>query len=158
MKLSVALALLLFAAVTLAAFAADDEDAKRLPPGPGRDTVAQSCLACHTSSYFRRLRLDKDAWSDKVGDMIDRGAKVTDAQAAIIVDYLSQTFGPGARMNVNTAPYEELKAILSLTNPETQALIAARKEKGEFKSIEELKSVAGVDEKKIEAKKDLITF
>jgi competence ComEA-like helix-hairpin-helix protein len=149
--------LILLAAATLA-FAADDEDAKRLPSGPGRDTVAQSCLNCHTSAYFRRLRIDKDAWSEKVGDMMDRGAKITDAQAAIIVDYLAQTFGPGARMNVNTAPYEELKAILSLTNPETQALIAARKEKGEFKSIEDLLAVNGIDRKKIEAKKDLITF
>jgi competence protein ComEA len=150
--------LLLFAAAALAVFAADDEDAKRLPAGPGRETVAESCLSCHASSYFRRLRLDKDAWGNKVGDMIDRGAKVTDPQAAVIMEYLAQTFGPGAKMNVNTAPYEELKAILSLTNPETQALMAARKEKGEFKSIEELKSVAGVDEKKIEAKKEKISF
>jgi competence ComEA-like helix-hairpin-helix protein len=150
--------LILLTAASLAAFAAEDDDAKRLPPGPGRDTVAQSCLSCHTSAYFRRLRLDKDAWSEKVGDMMDRGAKVTDPQAAIIVDYLAQTFGPGAKMNVNTAPYEELKAILSLTNPETQALMAARKEKGEFKSIDELKAVNGVDEKKIEAKKEKITF
>jgi len=150
--------LILLTVAVLAAFAADDEDAKRLPPGPGRETVAQSCLSCHASAYFRRLRLDKDAWSDKVGDMIDRGAKVTDAQAAVIVDYLSQTFGPGAKINVNTAPYEELKAILALTNPETQALIAARKEKGEFKSIEDLLAVNGVDAKKIESKKDSITF
>jgi competence ComEA-like helix-hairpin-helix protein len=149
--------LILLAAATLA-FAADDEDAKRLPPGPGRDMVAQSCLACHASAYFRRLRIDKDAWSDKVGDMMDRGAKITDAQAMVIVEYLVHTFGPGAKMNVNTAPYEELKAILSLSNPETQALVAARKEKGEFKSIEELKAVSGVDEKKIEAKKEMITF
>jgi competence ComEA-like helix-hairpin-helix protein len=159
MKLSVALALCLCAsAATTLAFAAEDEDAKRLPTGPGRDTVAQSCLNCHTSAYFRRLRIDKDAWSEKVGDMMDRGAKITDAQAAIIVDYLSRTFGPGAKMNVNTAPYEELKAILSLTNPETQALMAARKEKGQFKSIDELKAVNGVDEKKIDAKKEMITF
>jgi len=149
--------LLLLAAATLA-FAADDEDAKRLPAGPGRDTVAQSCLSCHASAYFRRLRLDKDAWNDKVGDMMDRGAKITEPQAAVIVDYLAKTFGPGAKMNVNTAPYEELKAILTLTNPETQALMAARKEKGEFKSIEELLAVTGVDQKKIEAKKDSITF
>jgi competence ComEA-like helix-hairpin-helix protein len=150
--------LILLTAASLAAFAAEDDDAKRLPPGPGRDTVAQSCLSCHTSAYFRRLRLDKDAWSEKVGDMMDRGAKVTDPQAAIIVDYLAQTFGPGAKMNVNTAPYEELKAILSLTNQETQALIAARKEKGEFKSIDELKAIGGIDSAKIEGKKEQIAF
>lgn len=140
------------------ACAADDDDAKRLPAGPGRDTVAESCLSCHGSAYFRRQRLDKDQWTEKVGDMIDRGAKVNDAQAAIIVDYLVQTFGPGGKINVNTAPFEELKAILSLTNEETQAILAYRKDKGDFKSVEELKSISGVDRNKIETKKELIIF
>lgn len=149
--------LLLLAMVSLA-FAADDDDAKRLPAGPGRDTVAESCLSCHGSAYFRRQRLDKDQWTEKVGDMIDRGAKVNDAQAAIIVDYLVQTFGPGGKINVNTAPFEELKAILSLTNEETQAILAYRKDKGDFKSVEELKSISGVDRNKIETKKELIIF
>ena len=148
---------LLLAMVSLA-FAADDDDAKRLPAGPGRDTVAESCLSCHGSAYFRRQRLDKDQWTEKVGDMIDRGAKVNDAQAAIIVDYLVQTFGPGGKINVNTAPFEELKAILSLTNEETQAILAYRKDKGDFKSVEELKSISGVDRNKIETKKELIIF
>lgn len=149
--------LLLLAMVSLAC-AADDDDAKRLPAGPGRDTVAESCLSCHGSAYFRRQRLDKDQWTEKVGDMIDRGAKVNDAQAAVIVDYLVQTFGPGGKINVNTAPFEELKAILSLTNEETQAILAYRKDKGDFKSVEELKSISGVDRNKIETKKELIIF
>ena len=155
MKLSLA-----FLALTVStlALAADDEDARRLPEAPGRDTVAQSCLSCHTSAYFRRLRLDKDAWTEKVGDMIDRGAKVNDTQAGVIVDYLVQAFGPGAKIHVNTAPFEELKAILSLSNQETQAVLAYRKENGDFKSAEELQKVPGVDPKKIEAKKELLIF
>jgi competence ComEA-like helix-hairpin-helix protein len=148
--------------LTLAAaglvLAADDDDAKRLPDGPGKDVVAQSCLSCHASAYFRRLRLDKDAWTEKVGDMVDRGAKVNDAQAAAIVEYLSQAFGTGAKINVNTAPFEELKAILGLTNQETQAVLAERKEKGRFNTVGELKNISGVDSNKIETKKELITF
>jgi competence ComEA-like helix-hairpin-helix protein len=152
------LPLLLIPALACLSFAADDEDAKRLPDGPGRDAVAQVCLSCHASAYFRRLRLDKDAWSEKIADMTDRGARVNDAQAAVIAGYLSTAFGPAAKINVNTAPFEELKAILALTNQETQALVAARKEKGTFHSLEEMKSVAGVDGKKIETKKELIIF
>ncbi len=148
---------LLLAAAALA-FAADDEDAARLPDSPGRDVVAQSCIACHGSAYFRRLRLDKDGWTEKVGDMIDRGAKVNDAQSAAIVDYLVHNFGPTSKINVNTAPFEELKAVLSLTNPETQAVLAARKEKGSFKSAADLQNIPGVDPQKIESKKEILAF
>jgi competence ComEA-like helix-hairpin-helix protein len=151
--------LLLFAlAATTLAFAADEEDAKRLPEGAGRDVVAQACLSCHGSAYFRRLRIDKDQWTEKIGDMIDRGARVNDAQSTIIVAYLTENFGPGAKINVNTAPFEELKAVLSLTNQETQSVLAVRKENGNFKSAEELKAVPGVDPAKIEKKKELLSF
>ena len=146
--------ILAFAAVSFA----QEEDAQRLPAGPGRDAVAQACLNCHGSGYFRRLRLDKDQWSDKVADMVERGAKVSDPQAAAIVEYLSTTFGPGAKIFVNTAPFEELKAVLSLTNEETQAVVAYRKEKGSFRSLDELMRVPGVDGKKIENRKESIAF
>lgn len=153
------LPLLLVPTLAFASLAfADDEDARRLPDAPGRDVVAQACLACHGSAYFRRLRIDKEAWSDKVADMVERGAKVSDAQAAVIVEYLSKTFGPGSKVNVNTAPFEELKAVLSLTNPETQAIVGYRKEKGSLNSLEELKNVPGVDGRKIETKKESIAF
>lgn len=151
-------AALLLLAIAALAFAADDEDARRLPDAPGRDAVAQSCLTCHGSASFRRLRLDKDAWTEKVGDMIDRGAKITDAQAVVIVDYLSRAFGPASKINVNTAPFEELKAILGLTNQETQAILARRKDKGDLKSAKELKEIPGLDSRKIELKEKMLVF
>ena len=69
---------------------------------------------------FRKKRLTKDGWAEQVADMVDRGAEATDAQAAAIVDYLTQTFGKESKINVNTAPFEELKSVLGLTGEESR--------------------------------------
>src|SRR5690348_12164054 len=108
MKSFRAAAFLCFFAAALA-FGADEEDAKRLPEAAGKDTVVKVCLSCHGSGSFRKLRLTQEGWSDKVADMIDRGAQATDAQTTVIVEYLTQTFGKGSPIHVNTAPFEELK-------------------------------------------------
>jgi competence protein ComEA len=147
----------LIAAVSLA-FAADDEEAKKLPDGPGKDAVIQVCLSCHGTGNFRRLRLTKEIWAEKVADMIDRGAESTEAQTAAVVDYLTREFGKDSKIHINSAPFEELKGVLGLTTEETKAVLAYRGEKGDFKSWEELKNVPGVDAKKIENKKEIIAL
>src|SRR5690349_8350011 len=85
------------------ALAADDEDAKLLPDGTGKDAVVKVCLSCHGAGNFRKLRLTKDGWAEQVADMIDRGAESTPAESAAVVDYLTNTFGKGSKINVNSA-------------------------------------------------------
>jgi competence protein ComEA len=148
--------LLTIAACTV--LAADDEDAKKLPDGAGKDAVVAACFSCHGAGNFRKVRLTKDEWSEQVADMMDRGAEATDAQVAAIVDYLSQNFGRESKLWVNTAPYEELKNVLKLTVKEAQALTEWRDQNGSFKNLEELKKVPGVDAGKIDAKKNVIAF
>lgn len=138
--------------------AADDPEARSLPAGAGQEVVAKICLRCHGAGNFRQKRLDKDGWEDKVADMVDRGAAISDKESAVIVAYLTRTFGPGARINVNTAPFAEIKAILALTPKETQAFLDFRQQKGGFKAMAELGKIPGVPAEKIEAKKDRIAF
>jgi competence protein ComEA len=59
---------------------------------------------------------------------------------------------------VNKAGAVELESILLLTKTEAAAVLQYRSEKGAFKTIEDLRSVPGLDYKKIEAKKSRITF
>jgi competence protein ComEA len=150
--------LLICIAAVAAAWAADDEDVKGLPEAPGKDVVVKLCLSCHGAANFRKKRLTKDGWSEQVADMIDRGAQATDAQGATIVDYLTQTFGKESKVNVNTAPFEELKSVLGLTTEESRAVIAWRKENGDFKSWQDLQRVPGIDPQKIENKKEMIVL
>jgi competence protein ComEA len=150
--------LLICMAALGAAWAADDEDVKGLPEAPGKDVVVKLCLSCHGAANFRKKRLTKDGWSEQVADMVDRGAQATDEQAATIVDYLTQTFGKESKVNVNTAPFEELKSVLGLTTEESRAVIAWRKENGDFKSWQDLQKVPGIDPQKVENKKEIIVF
>jgi competence protein ComEA len=137
---------------------AADASAKLLPEGPGKDAVARVCSECHATDNIRKLRLSRDEWSDKIGDMVDRGAEGTEAELSAVLDYLTRNFGPDSKILVNTAPLTELKSILKLSNEEAQAVIDYRNQNGNFTHWTGLLKVPGIDGKKLEAKKDLMAF
>src|ERR1041384_647366 len=119
--------LILIATASLAV-AADDEEAKALPEAPGKDVTVKVCLSCHGSGSFRKRRLTREGWAEKVADMVDRGAEATEAQQTAVVDYLTQTFGKDSKVHINTAPFEELRSVLGFTVEEAKALLAFHKE------------------------------
>jgi len=49
-------------------------------------------------------------------------------------------------------------SVLALTPEEATAIVSYREKNGDYKTIDDLKKVAGIDSKKIEAKKDLLQF
>jgi competence ComEA-like helix-hairpin-helix protein len=152
------IACILFTAVSLAFAIAADEDGNDLPNGPGKDLVAKVCIDCHTAATFRKMRLNEDEWTDKVGDMVDRGAKADDKQQAEIVSYLVRNFGKGAKVNMNTAPHTELIVVLGFTVDESKALVAYRTDHGAFQQWSDLTRVPGLDVKKVETQKEKMVF
>ena len=149
---------LLLVAASLAAAIASDDEAKGLPDGPGKETVAKVCIDCHTAGTFRKMRFNENEWWDKVGDMVDRGAKADEKQQAEIVAYLVGNFGPDAKVNMNTAPLSELMVVLGFTADESKALVAYRADRGGFKDWSDVAKAPGVDSKKVEAQKDKMAF
>src|ERR1039457_2367863 len=152
--------LLLLAGSLAVALTADDvaEEAKALPPGAGRELVVKVCLECHGTGHFRGQRLSPDEWSDKVYDMIDRGAKVGDDPVTAVVAYLVKNFGKDCKVVVNTAPLVELKSVLGFTVAESEAVVAYREDHPAFQEWRDLLKVPGIDAGKVEAKKDLLAF
>jgi competence protein ComEA len=137
---------------------AADDDAKLLPDGPGKELIARTCLECHDSASFRKKRLDRDAWTGTVGQMIDQGAQATSQEQAAILDYLVHNFGPDSKVRINTAPFSEIRSVLSFTNDETKAIIAYRDQNGDFKDLRDLLKVPGLDSQRVEAKKEMLAF
>jgi competence protein ComEA len=144
-------------AAALLAVAADD-DAKLLPDGPGKEVVVRTCLECHDAASFRKKRLNRDDWTETVGRMVDQGANASDQEQTDIIEYLVHNFGPDSKVRINTAPFSEIRLVLSFTNEETKAIIAYRDQHGDFKELRDLLGVPGVDSKKVEAKKEMLAF
>jgi competence protein ComEA len=140
------------------AFAIADDEGTNLPDGPGKELVAKVCIDCHSAATFRKMRMNEDQWTDKVGDMVDRGAKADDKQQAEIVAYLVQNFGKDAKVRVNTAPDTELMVVLGFTVDESKALVDYRAGHGAFQQWADVAKVPGVDAKKVEAQKEKMAF
>jgi competence protein ComEA len=136
----------------------DDEEARNLPSGAGKDAVAKVCLSCHGAGNFRQLRLNQDGWSDKVADMVDKGAQASDTETTAVISYLVQYFGPDSKVNVNTAPFQEIKAMLKLNAKETQAVMDYRQQNGPFKAVADMEKIPGVPADKVEAQREKIVF
>jgi competence protein ComEA len=131
-----------------------------LPEGPGKAATAKVCGQCHEAELAASLRQGRDAWNDEVSKMASLGAEGTEQEFAAIVDYLAKYFGPDAPrpINVNKATAIQLESIFGLLRKESAAFIQYRADHGNFKSIDDLRKVPGVDVKKFEAKKDRVVF
>jgi competence protein ComEA len=149
----------LLAAFCFAAAAiVDDEQAKALPAGAGKEVVAKICLDCHNAGHFRGQRLTAEEWTSKVSEMVDQGAKATDEEASAVVAYLVKNFGKDSKVQMNTAPAVELRAVLGFSAPESDLTVAYRKDHPAFQEWRDVLKVPGIDAAKVEAKKELMLF
>jgi competence protein ComEA len=149
---------LLAIAGSLAMAIPSPDDAADLPAGPGKELVVKVCIDCHSTGNFRKMRLGEDEWFDKVGDMVDRGAKADDGQQKEIVAYLVKNFGKDSKIYMNTAPLGELLAVLGLTVDEGKAVVAYRSGNGAFKEVGDVLKVPGIDAKKVQSQAGKMTF
>jgi competence protein ComEA len=132
----------------------------QLPDGAGKAETEKICSQCHEIERPPSLRQDRAGWQSTIDKMVNLGAKASDKDLQLVLDYLAAHYPAEdvPRLNVNTARSIELESTLSLKRSEAAAIIEYRTKHGPFKSIEDLKKVPGVDIAKIEAKKDRLTF
>lgn len=131
-----------------------------LPSGPGKDAVMKYCTTCHSQEQATSLREGERQWGATIDKMTGMGAKIPDNAYESILGYLTKNFGPDSPLpiKVNTDSAVELEALLLLGRAPAKAIIEYRTTHGDFKTMDDLKNVPGLDFKKIEAKKNLIVF
>ncbi len=129
-----------------------------LPDGAGKDTLIKVCGACHSPDNVIANGRDRAGWEEEITKMAGFGADGTDEEFTAILDYLVKTSGYPADDQRKQSCRAQLEAGLDLTTAEADAVVDYRKKNGDFKSIEDLKKVPDVDAKKIDAKKDKLTF
>jgi hypothetical protein len=132
----------------------------QLPDDPGKDEVVKVCGTCHPATTAASVRLTRDGWQTKITEMVSRGAMATDEELAAILEYLAAHFAGEASdvLNVNAATAVQLESVLELLRRESAAFIEYREKVKGFKSLDDMKNIPGVPFKKIESKKDVITF
>jgi competence protein ComEA len=130
-----------------------------LPDGPGKDVTVKACGTCHEARRAASVRLTREGWAAVIDGMIKRGARVSDEEFPIVLDYLSTHFLGEALLplNVNTASQIDLESAGGLLRREAAAVIRYRDTHGRFKTLDELKKVPGLDFKKIDSRRDYMT-
>ena len=126
-----------------------------LPDAPGRDVTMKLCGNCHGAETVASVRLTPEAWRDTIARMVAAGAQGTAQELETVFQYLSTQFPVEGEkpLNLNIATAVELESVVGLLRREAAALIAHREKNGPCKKVEDLKNVAGLDYKKIEARK-----
>jgi competence protein ComEA len=160
-RISGALGLIVAAAVALAA--AQESQVSRpsgegLPDGPGKDVTVKACGTCHEGRRAASVRLTREGWAAVIEDMQKRGARVSEEEFPVVLDYLATHFlGEALQpLNLNTASQIDLEAAGGLLRSEAAAVIRYREQYGRFKTLDDLKKVPGLDFKKIETRRDSI--
>jgi len=77
------------------AMATADESQLRLANAPGRDAVLANCSACHSVDYILMSAgiPDRNGWEASISKMRKvMGATISDADAALILDYLAGNY------------------------------------------------------------------
>jgi competence ComEA-like helix-hairpin-helix protein len=121
----------------------------------GELTVNKACgNQCHGLENLETRRT-VDGWNSIVKEMVDRGALVTDNELAIVKQYLKRYYGVIA---VNTAPADELSAVLGLSPKDAKAIVDYRTAHGKFVDVDALLKVPGIDKTKIDEQPQALRF
>ncbi len=96
-------------------------------------------------------------------DAVNLAEKISDGQHIHIPTkeiFLQQNISAAKNdlVNINTADAEKLATLKGIGQAMAQRIIDYREENGSFKSIDEIKNVRGIGEKKFDAFKDKITI
>lgn len=147
--------LILLTAIFVAPIWAQDD----LPEAPGKAVTARTCSGCHGVEMFSTSRKSGDDWDRTITAMTEKGLSVTDADYTAILDYLTKNLGvTPPKVNINKAAAADLQKALGVSAKQADAIIAYRTKNGDFKDLDGLKKVEGLDAAAVDAKKGSIVF
>ena len=94
-------------------------------------------------------------WEEVLEWMIDEGAVMSDDEFERVFGYLSVRYG---RVDINTAPADEIRHVLELTEGQANRVVAARTQGRRYETLEAVADAAGVPEAFFEARRAQVDF
>ena len=128
-----------------------------LPEGKAKTTVENTCSECHGLEQIVDNPMTAEKWRATVNKMVKKGATLSPEEVDSVVEYLSVYFTPD-KININKATAKDLVSGLQLSAADADAIVKYRDANGTFKDFAALQKVNGFDPKKLESKKDQISF
>jgi competence protein ComEA len=113
------------------------------------------CGTCHKAERAVSTRRTRQQWEEMIDVMVAKGMKASDEDLTKVLDYLVGQYG---RVNVNRAQAGEIVEVLRLTAKEAEAIVKYRKDTASFEEFDDLGKVPGVDLKKLETRREAISF
>jgi cytochrome c551/c552 len=92
----------------------------KLISGPGSTLTETKCKICHELEHIRRAPLSRGEWADNLKNMKERGTPMTDAEMAVILDYLSAYYN-----REKPAPQPSADTIATASDDPIQKLLGA---------------------------------
>ena len=133
--------------------------AQDIPDGPGKDTTVRICPGCPGAEMWAGAHKSSNDWDQTITSMTEKGLSINDADYATVLDYLSKNLGSlPPKVNINKASSADIARVLGITPAQADAIVAYRTKNGDFKDVDGVKKVSGVDGSAIDAKKDSIVF
>jgi hypothetical protein len=121
--------------------------------------VATVCSLCHdAATAVIGKQWTRTEWELKITEMLQEEPDVTREERDAILEYLSTFFRPGGKIYVNRSSAKVLESARNYHAGCRKHCPVPGKERGDFKTIEDLRNVSGVDAAKLESKKDLLVF
>jgi competence ComEA-like helix-hairpin-helix protein len=122
----------------------------------GEETFTRNCVKCHPVDRIAGSRRTRTQWEEVMTTMTTaRGAVISDEDWDVIQTYLVRHYG---RVNVNRATADDLAEVLGVTPETADAIVAYRKQNGEFVDYDAFAKVPGLDLEKLEKLRDAISF
>ncbi len=120
-----------------------------------RAVLQKVCGTCHALDRVTSSRRSRAQWEETTDKMVALGAKGTEEEFTIALNYLVSYFG---RVNVNTATAGEIAEVVGLSAQEAEAIVKFRQDKGKYEDFEALSKTPGVAVEKLEKSRDAISF
>jgi competence protein ComEA len=127
----------------------------RFPDTTGKAPLLKVCSNCHSAESVVQSLRTRQEWSDVVDQMSRYGAEASDQEFDQILSYLVKHFSP---IRINKAAAKELESTLDVPPNVAEAIVAHRAEKGDFKTLEDVKGVPGVEAGKLDRQKGRLVF
>src|SRR3989442_1737383 len=103
--------------------AAAQSNEQQLPAGAAKEKTLKLCVGCHELDLVVARRHTRAEWEGVMEDMIARGAKGTEEELSLVVEFLTKNLG---RVNVNAATAKELEEGLKIPERDARAIVAWR--------------------------------